>query len=106
MSIRHVAAVAVALLAGACPAVAQDAQAGLMIAETWCANCHTVVAGQQTRSSDAVPSFVRIAAMRSTTEMSLAAFLTTPHGRMPNFTLSRAEIADVSAYILSLRPKP
>jgi mono/diheme cytochrome c family protein len=41
--------------------------------------------------------------MKSTTEMSLAAFLTTPHGRMPNFSLSRAEIRDVSAYILSLR---
>ena len=100
---RAAAFIAVLLAAG--PAVAQDVMAGQKIAETWCSNCHAVTATPQTRSSDGISSFASVAAMPSTTEMSLAAFLTTPHGRMPNFTLSRAEIADVSAYIVGLRGK-
>jgi hypothetical protein len=41
--------------------------------------------------------------MSSTTEAGLAAFLSTPHGKMPDYSLSRNEIRNVSAYILSLR---
>jgi hypothetical protein len=44
--------------------------------------------------------------MKSTTEMSLAAFLKTPHGGLPDSTLSRTEIQDVTGYILSLRQSP
>ena len=35
--------------------------------------------------------------------MALDVFLQTPHHRMPDLHLSRTEIDDVSAYILSLR---
>jgi len=35
--------------------------------------------------------------------MGLEVFLQTPHGRMPDLHLSRDEIDDVSAYILSLK---
>jgi hypothetical protein len=45
----------------------------------------------------------RLAAQTSITPMALDAFLQTPHHRMPDLHLSRAEIDDVSAYILSLR---
>jgi hypothetical protein len=46
--------------------------------------------------------------MKSTTEASLAAFLSTAHerGGMPDLVLNRKEIQDVSAYILSLRKLP
>jgi hypothetical protein len=37
------------------------------------------------------------------TETSLRVFLRTPHTRMPDFILSRAETDDVISYILSLR---
>ncbi len=37
--------------------------------------------------------------------MSLRVFLQSPHARMPDLHLSRDEIADVSAYILSLRSR-
>ena len=53
--------------------------------------------------NDAVPSFVSVARMDSTTTTSLEVFLSTPHGRMPDYSLSRHDIANVSAYILSLR---
>ena len=43
--------------------------------------------------------------MKSTTPMSLRAFLQTPHSRMPDLRLSRDEIDNLTAYILSLRRK-
>jgi hypothetical protein len=43
--------------------------------------------------------------MKSTTPLSLRAFLQTPHERMPDLHLSRDEIDDLTAYILSLRRK-
>lgn len=87
------------------PAAAQSVTAGRQIAETWCSNCHQIGAEAPPPKTDqGPPSFPAIARMNSTTEMSLAAFLSTPHGRMPDFSLSRQEIRDVSAYILSLRP--
>jgi mono/diheme cytochrome c family protein len=50
------------------------------------------------------PGFAAIAAMKSTTELSLQAFLQTPHDHMPDWRLSRQQIDDVVAYIMSLRP--
>jgi mono/diheme cytochrome c family protein len=41
--------------------------------------------------------------MKSTTFMGLRAFLQTPHDRMPDLHLTRNEIDDVAAYILSLK---
>ena len=52
-----------------------------------------------------VPTFAGIARRKSTTAMSLRVFLQSPHARMPDLHLSRDEIADVSAYILSLRSR-
>jgi len=84
-------------------AYAQSVAAGHSIAEHWCSSCHLVDLRQRKAPNDAIPSFVAVAQMKSTTRLSLAAFLSTSHEPMPNFVLSRQEIADVSAYILSLR---
>lgn len=100
---------AVALLLVAlmtCAATAQESGnsfAGHELAVRWCASCHVVDAGIRRQGTDAVPSFAAISAMPSTTAASLAAFLSSSHGQMPDYTLSRADIANVSAYILSLR---
>ncbi len=90
---------------GAAAQTAGDTANGAALARTWCANCHVVGTGggQTPPSGDAVPSFRAIAAMPSTTALSLRVFLQTPHGRMPDFSLSRNETDDVIAYILSLR---
>ena len=53
-----------------------------------------------------VVAFAAIANMSSTTETSLAVFLSTSHEPMPNIVLNHSQIADLSAYILSLRKKP
>lgn len=86
------------------PALAQDPQQGRRIAETWCSNCHVVSREQPRGASTGAPPFTAIAAQKGMTPMALRAFLQTPHSRMPDLHLSRAEIADVAAYIESLRP--
>jgi mono/diheme cytochrome c family protein len=85
------------------PQLAPMAGEGARIAQQWCANCHAVAPGQRPPTGDAVASFPAIAALTSTTEMSLRVFLQTPHANMPNFQLSRAETDAIVAYILSLR---
>jgi mono/diheme cytochrome c family protein len=80
-----------------------DPFAGHELAQRWCSGCHLVDPVIQKQGSDAVPSFQAIANMKSTTAAMLAVFLSTPHARMPDWQLSRQDIANVSAYILSLR---
>jgi mono/diheme cytochrome c family protein len=91
----------------ATPALSQpepgDVRAGQRLATTWCANCHQVAAGGPGSANDAAPSFPAVAGMVSTTSMSLRVFLQTPHGNMPDYRLTREQIDDVVAYILSLR---
>jgi mono/diheme cytochrome c family protein len=80
-----------------------DADAGRYLAEMWCSTCHVVTAAQSQGTSTGAPTFRAIAADTAITPMALSAFLQTPHHRMPDLHLSREEIDDVSAYILSLR---
>jgi mono/diheme cytochrome c family protein len=76
---------------------------GKAVAESWCANCHVVGPGQRQSPGDAAPPFAAVARMPSTTEMSLRAFLQTPHARMPDYRLSTRELDSVVTYILGLR---
>ena len=100
---RHLLiAAAMAALPGT--ASAQDAAAGRMLAQTWCANCHTVDA-RPTIAADQVPSFTVIANRPGVTADGLRAFLSAPHGRMPDLSLSRTDIDNAIAYLLTLRTK-
>jgi mono/diheme cytochrome c family protein len=76
-----------------------DAAHGEIIAKRWCAACHLVASDQAEANSDA-PPFVSIARKKQASE--LTDFLTDPHPKMPNMSLSRSEIADVVAYIKTL----
>ena len=97
----------IALLACTCvPVVAQeigDIAAGRRLAENWCGSCHVVDASSRQGVSSGAPTFFAIARMKSTTPMALRAFLQTPHSRMPDLHMSREEIDNITAYILSLR---
>lgn len=100
--------VAMGLVGAGGGAVAQqigDPAAGRRLAETWCANCHVIGPGASGPASDAVPTFPGVARMPSTTAMALRVFLQTPHSRMPDIQLSREQMDDVIAYILSLRDR-
>lgn len=85
----------------AIPAVAQDMENGHQIAKRWCSGCHEIA--YTPVQNDVSPPFITVARMPTTTRISLQAFLSTPHQRMPDYSLSRQEISDVSAYILSLK---
>ena len=76
-----------------------DPAAGERLAAANCAQCHGAADMQ-----GGAPAFVTIAAMPSTTEASLSAFLQTPHALMPNLIFSGNDQLNVIAYILSLRP--
>jgi len=75
---------------------------GRALAQTWCSGCH-LIDGSSATARDVVPSFSAIAAMKSTTVLSLQVFLQTPHGKMPDWRLTRQQIDDVVVYIMSLR---
>ncbi len=90
------------------PAAAQDQgdiAAGRHLADTWCSSCHAVDPAPQHRTDNGAPAFAAVAGMTSTTPLALRAFLQTPHAQMPDLHLSRDEIDDLTAYILSLRRK-
>jgi mono/diheme cytochrome c family protein len=85
------------------PVRAHDIANGQVIAYVWCSNCHRIDPTASGTAHDATPSFATIAGKNRQPPLPLATFLKTRHGGMPDLTLSRAEIDDVSAYILSLR---
>lgn len=101
---------AVMLIAISVPTAAALAQGdttvvteGRELALKWCAECHLVDKTQTQAASDSVPSFYAVANHPSTTETGLKAFLMSPHKKqMPNIMLTREQIDDVVAYILSL----
>lgn len=84
------------------PARAADAANGERMARRWCAACH-VVASDQTRGTTQAPPFSEIARKPGIDAGKLALFLLLPHPRMPDMGLSRAEAADLAAYIARQR---
>ena len=105
---RRSSILAILLLLPAVPASAQDigdAAHGRQLGETWCSSCHVVAPTTGRGTSNGAPPFAAVASMKSTTPMSLRAFLATPHANMPDLHLTNEEIDDLSAYILSLRRK-
>ena len=79
-----------------------DAQKGLTLAQRWCATCH-VVSSEQSKGTDAAPSFQTLARRADFNAEKLAFFLLDPHPIMPNMSLTRDEARDITAYIARLR---
>jgi len=96
--------IAAVVLAGFCPslAAAADAERGKALAQRWCAECHLVTSGQQRASADVAP-FASVARRGDFNAAQLAFFLLDPHPKMPNMSLTRAEAADLAAYIATLK---
>jgi mono/diheme cytochrome c family protein len=80
-----------------------EASRGQALAQLWCTQCHAVKRGEVVGPFADVPSFTAVAALPSTTAAALHAFLTTPHGDMPDFKLTPTQLDDLIEYILSLR---
>ena len=82
---------------------AGDPVNGHDLARTWCTGCHLVDSTSQ--GGDAAPPFATIAAKNAGNEAALRGWLTNPHPPMPNLNLSRLEIDDIIAYLMSLAPR-
>ena len=104
MSYRVLAAILAPLMLGltAAHAAHADAAKGSELARQWCANCHVINNNPSGSVPQGPPTFPAIARSGMTAEQ-LRAFLSHPHGAMPNLTLSRAEIDDLIGYIQTLR---
>jgi len=91
------------MLTGLSPIAARaDAAAGERLARQWCANCHVIDnSGPATTLPQGPPAFRIIAGHLDRDQM--RAFLSHPHGAMPDLALTRAEIEDLIAYIGSLK---
>ena len=79
-----------------------DVVAGERLARQWCANCHVIDGSGPSASLPQGPPSFRVAAGHLNPEQ-LRAFLTHPHGQMPDLSLTRSEIDDLIAYIESVR---
>jgi mono/diheme cytochrome c family protein len=86
---------------GSFAANAADADHGQTLARRWCATCHVVAANQQRPTGEA-PPFATIAKRTDFDVTRLRNFLLDPHPKMPNMSLTRAEAADLAAYIATL----
>jgi hypothetical protein len=89
------------------PAHQSAAQEGRRLAISKCDVCHVVASNQPYRPllSHYAPSFYDVANWPETNAESLQAFLAHPHlyENMPSPDLTLAQVANLTAYILSLR---
>ena len=95
-----------ALAATTLSARAQDGEiaAGHSFARAACSACHPVYAeNRPPRRIFIGPAFRNIANTPGITATALRVFLTTSHPKVPNPIVTTEQIADVIAYILSLR---
>ena len=96
----------IALSFAATPGEAQDrgGRLGQRAVEQLCAECHATQKGQTRSPASSAPTFEAIAATPGMTSAALRAALNTSHRTMPNVILQPDELADIVAYILSLKP--
>lgn len=108
MNMRIVIAIGMALFFGAGLAFAgpvtsePDPAHGKALAARLCSNCH-LVGGDQDHANADIPSFREIANQEGQTEGTIMAHIVLPKHPMPTIPLTKSELADLAAYIMSLR---
>ena len=81
-----------------------DPKQGKVLAEKLCTNCHLIGSNAQQEHANAdVPSFPEIANLEGQTAGAITARIMMPKHPMPTIPLTKVELADLAAYILSLR---
>ena len=80
-----------------------SAKQGLGLARGTCATCHGVERGDEYSPNPLAPTFELVADTPGMTATALSVALRTNHQLMPDFILQSDEIADLTAYILSLK---
>ena len=82
---------------------APNSQHGKELAARLCSNCHLVGTSEQQQANADVPSFHEIANKEGQSAGAIMARIMLPKHPMPTIPLTKSELADLSAYILSLR---
>ncbi len=95
--------VATAPAYGAPVTSAPNSQHGKELAARLCSNCHLVGTSEQQQANADVPSFHEIANKEGQSAGAIMAHIMLPKHPMPTIPLTKSELADLSAYILSLR---
>ena len=90
-----------ALAAATARPTCADATRGSQLAQQWCASCHVTGGSPAGSLQQGPPSFYTIAGARTPDQ--LRAFLSHPHGAMPDLSLTRQEIDNLVGYIETLR---
>ena len=110
LTLSSMAGVVLALAAGAADSMAAgpltprpDAEKGRILAERACIACHVVSKQAAAPVVADVPSFLAIANKPNQTMEAIAGRIVIPHPPMPAIALSREEIGNVVAYIMTLR---
>ncbi|MCB1493488.1 MAG: c-type cytochrome [Rhodobiaceae bacterium] len=81
-----------------------DAAEGELLAKTWCANCHVVEAEPSQADSLQAPTFKALAAQPDmSVERLTIIFANPPHPAMDGISPSRQQIADIAAYLETLK---
>ena len=101
-SLRVAAACAVAAMLLPDEARSADEIAGKAVAARWCSSCHTTSAA---RGGDVAPPFEQLATRPGFDADALRTFLTNPHAPMKSLDLTRIEIDNLVAYLLTFRAK-
>jgi cytochrome c2 len=79
-----------------------NAELGRAYALNWCTECHSIEPETDGLGRIA-PDFSAVAKSRSTSALSLYAFLRSDHIRMPNLGLRPTDANDLVAYIMNFR---
>jgi len=80
-----------------------DARAGLAFAQRHCAECHDVTSRDLNTPKSMAPNFYVTANRKGMSYMALLVWLQSNHPTMPNFILKKKDMANVAAYIVSLK---
>ena len=86
-----------------CDQCAELRNTGKELAARLCSNCHLVGNAEQQQANADVPSFHEIANKEGQSAGAIMAHIMLPKHPMPTIPLTKSELADLSAYILSLR---
>jgi mono/diheme cytochrome c family protein len=82
---------------------APDPNQGQSLATSLCSNCHLVNTVGQEQANVDVPTFPEIANKVDQSSGAIMAAIMLPKHPMPQIPLTKTELADLAAYILSLR---
>jgi mono/diheme cytochrome c family protein len=95
--------VGVISLATSSSAAAQGrAEAGKLLAQRWCANCHQIE--PSATAGDTAPPFASLGVQNGKDPGWVRAWLFNPHPPMQGINLSRQQVDDIVAYMQSLAP--